>query len=190
MLILLMKFISGLRNRHWMTIITEPASNSQMILRTFRINYVRDTASYIGSICFFSFQLNWIYQTFIVFLLCAKSCGYKNEWDVVCALISSRSSKLWSLSFPLACFTAIFYPPPYLEGVLFLSYTTRGWVFFHLQWKNFSALFLSSLPDSRTIVALQGWAYASEFENEASCHYQRSGATHLVNMDLSGRRSS
>lgn len=189
MLILLMKIISGLRNRHWMKIITEPASNSQMILRTFRINYVRDTASYIGSICFFSFQLNWIYQTFIVFLLCAKGCGYKNEWDVVCALISSRSSKLWSLSFSLACFTAIFYPPPFLEGVLFLSYTTRG----------FSSIYSGETPQLcssvvflifRAIVALQGWTYASEFENEASCHCERTGATHLVNMDLSGKRNS
>lgn len=87
----------------------------------------RDTASYIGSICFFSFQLNWIYQTFIAFLLCAKRCGYKNGWDAVCAWRSSSSlSKFWSLSplLPLQPYSIL--PAPGLwvcVWVLFLFFT-------------------------------------------------------------------
>lgn len=51
----------------------------------------RDTTSYIGQSV--SSHFNWICQTFIAFLLCAKNCGCKNEWDVVCALKSSWFTK-------------------------------------------------------------------------------------------------
>lgn len=37
-----------------------------------------------------------------------------------------------------------------------------------------------SLSSSRAIAALGGWACASGFENEASCHYQTRGAKSLA----------
>lgn len=107
----------------------------------------RDTASYIGSICFFSFQLNWIYQTFVAFLLCAKPRGYKNERCMVCAPKRSWSCRFGVYHSSLLVLQRILLSHPHFlfccccwgvreRGAVSFVYTTCGWVFFHPQCLN------------------------------------------------------
>lgn len=153
----------------------------------------RDTASYIGSICFFSFQLNWIYQTCIAFLLCAKPCGYKNERGMVCAQRSSWSCRFGVYHFLLLVLQRILLSHPH-RLFFFVGVGGEGCCFFCLyrMWVGFLPSTVSklsqpcpfcccNLPNSRAIAALGRRAYASGFEKEASCHNQRIGAKSLVN---------
>lgn len=151
----------------------------------------RDTASYIGSICFFSFQLNRIYQTFIAFLLCQALWLQKWMGHGLCPK-EFPILQVWSLSFSLISLVAYSTLPPPPPPPLFFFFEKYCFFCLHHMWvgflpstvSKFSPLCSSrccSLPNSRAIAALGRWAYASGFEKEASCHNQRIAAKSLVN---------